>query len=79
MAGIVTHFSCLHPDYPTFSPIFPHFPPFSPIFPHFSSDMSQYTPPQPPKAKEKFFFHFPPFFLLGAIFQRHYPLTSGSG
>ena len=92
MAGTVINFCCPHPHFP---PISPHSPPF------FLGHVAQYTPPQPPKAREKCFFwgfgamlfpffhkksvnshsrsHFPPFFLLGAIFQRHYPLTSGSG
>ena len=47
-------FSCPHPHFPPisppFSPIFPHFPPF------FLGHVTQYTPPQPPRAREKWFF-----------------------
>ena len=57
MAGIVTHLSCLHPDYAPFPPIFPHFP----------SDMWLSTPPHSPPGQGKVFFGgfgatLPPFF-----------------
>ena len=57
-AGSVINFSCPHPHFPL--PFTPHFPPFFPISPHFPpfflGHVAQYTPPQPPRAREKWFF-----------------------
>ena len=89
------HFSPIFPHFPPFLPIFPHFPPFflghvaqytppqppgpgksvfwgvlAQLYPHFSTKNLQILNVGP---------IFPHFSYLGAIFQRHYPLTFGSG
>ena len=82
-------FSPISPHFSPFSPIFPrtcgsvHPPPHSPqgqgkvFLWGFGASLSPFFHKKSANSHSRY--HFPPFFLLGAIFQRHYPLTSGSG